>query len=125
MKSWKQICVIATLLLQWLPAFADDVITNFMSPIASYQSAQDLSSEALTAGGIQSPFVSFQYLQDFGNAALNNGGISSPFASYQYPNRLDTEILTSGGILAPIASYQYYEWPTNLLNLQYSPTVSY
>jgi hypothetical protein len=149
MKSWKQIGVIATLLLQWLPAFADDVITSFMSPIASYQSAQDLSSEALTAGGIQSPFVSFQYLQDFGSAALNNGGISSPFASYlfqqnyagdvlanggaispfvsfQYPNRLDTEILTSGGILSPIASYQYFEWPGNgILNLQYSPTVSY
>ena len=149
MKSWKQICVIATLLLQWLPAFADDVITNFMSPIASYQSAQDLSSEALTAGGIQSPFVSFQYPEDFSGAALNNGGISSPFASYlfqqnyagdvlanggaissfvsyQYPNRLDTEILTSGGILSPIGSYQYFEWPgSGILNLQYSPTVSY
>ena len=81
MKSWKQICVIATLLLQWLSAFADDVITNFMSPIASYQSTQDLSSEALTSGGIQSPFVSFQYPEDFSGAALNNGGISSPFAS--------------------------------------------
>ena len=120
-----------------------------MSPIASYQSAQDLSSEALTAGGIQSPFVSIQYPEDFSGAALNNGGISSPFASYlfqqnyagdvlanggaispfvsyQYPNRLDTEILTSGGVLSPIVSYQYCEWPgSGILNLQSSPLVSY
>ncbi len=99
MKSWKQICVIATLLLQWLPVFADDVITNFMSPVASYQGAQDLSSEALTAGGIRSPFVSFQYPEDFGSAALNSGGISSPFASYLFQQNYAGDVLANGGAI--------------------------
>ena len=68
------------MLLQLLPAFADDVITNIMSPIASYQFPDDFSSE----------------------------------------------VLSNGGIMSPIVSYQYYEWPgSGILNLQYSPTVSY
>ena len=80
----------------------------------------------MTNGGIQSPIVSFQYLQDFGSGALASGGIISPIASYEYLQDFRSEALTSGGIISPIASYQYYEWPGNgLLNLQYSPTVSY
>lgn len=95
--------MIAALFLQLLPASADDVITNIMSPIASYQYPDDFSSESLTNGGIQSPIISYEYLEDFSSAALTNGGIMSP-----------------------IVSYQYYEWPGNgILNLQYSPTVSY
>src|SRR5438046_4405451 len=43
------------------PLLADDVITNFMSSIVSYQYTDDFSSRALTNGGIQSPFVSFEY----------------------------------------------------------------
>ncbi|HEY1718341.1 MAG TPA: hypothetical protein VGH42_08635, partial [Verrucomicrobiae bacterium] len=107
-------------------AFADDVITNFMSPIASYQYPEDYSSGALTNGGIQSPIVSFQYLQDFDSEALTNGGIISPIVSYQYPEDFSSAALTNGGIMSPIASYQYYEWPGDgILNLQSSPTVSY
>ena len=62
-----------------------------------------MGSEALTNGGVQSPIISYEYLEDFGSAALMNGGI-----------------------LSPIVSYQYLEWPGDgILNLQYSPTVSY
>ena len=149
MKSWKQICVIAVLLLQWLPAFADDVITNVMSPIASYQYGEDFNGEAMTNGGVISPFVSYQNLEDFGSEALSNGGISSlyvsyefqenfasesltnggvqsPFVSYQYLENFSGAALTNGGIMSPIVSYQYLEWPGDgILNLQSSPTVSY
>jgi len=103
MKSSRQLALIAALFLQLLPAFADDVITNVMSPIASYQYPNDFSSESLTNGGVISPFVSFEYLENFSSAALTNGGIMSP-----------------------IVSYQYYEWPGDgILNLQSSPVVSY
>ena len=91
------------MLVQALPAIADDVITNIMSPIASYQYPNDFTSEVLTNGGMLSPIVSFQYLENFSTVAL-----------------------TDGGIMSPIASYQYYEWPGNgILNLQCSPVVSY
>jgi pimeloyl-ACP methyl ester carboxylesterase len=103
MNASRQLALIAALFLQLLPSFADDVITNIMSPIASYQYPNNFSSESLTNGGVVSPFVSYQYLENFSAAALTNGGIMSP-----------------------IASYQYYEWPgSGILNLQYSPTVSY
>jgi hypothetical protein len=51
--------------------------------------------------------------------------IMSPIASYQYPDNFSSEVLSNGGIMSPIVSSQYYEWPSNVLNLQYSPTVSY
>jgi hypothetical protein len=103
MRSFRQLALIAALFLQLLPVFADDVITNVMSPIVSYQYSEDFSSEVLTNGGVISPFVSYQYLEDFSSAALTNGGIMSP-----------------------IVSYQYYEWPGDgILNLQSSPVVSY
>jgi pimeloyl-ACP methyl ester carboxylesterase len=103
MNASRQLALIAALFLQLLPAFADDVITNIMSPIASYQYPDNFSSESLTNGGVISPFVSYQYLENFSTAALSNGGIMSP-----------------------LVSYQYYEWPgSGILNLQYSPTVSY
>src|SRR5665213_1138284 len=97
------VAAFACLMLFSSAAFADDVITNVMSPIASYQYPNNFSSESLTNGGVISPFVSYQYLENFSTAALTNGGIMSP-----------------------IISYQYYEWPRNgILNLQYSKTVSY
>src|SRR6266700_3176483 len=103
MRSSRQLGIVAALLLQLLPARADDVITNIISPIASYQYPNDFSSEALTNGGIQSSLVSFQYLQNFSNAAL-----------------------TSGGIMSPLVSYQYFEWPgDDVLRLQSSPLASY
>lgn len=83
--------------------FADDVTTNTMSPVVSYQYAEDFGNEAFTNGGVSSPFVSFQYLEDFSGAALSEGGI-----------------------ISPIVSYQYFEWPGNdVLQLQRSPRVSY
>lgn len=95
--------IVLLAILSASPIFAQDTITNVMSPIVSYQYPDDFSSEVLTNGGVQSPIVSYQYLEDFGSAALTNGGI-----------------------LSPIVSYQYYEWPGDgILNLQYSPTVSY
>jgi hypothetical protein len=103
MRSFRQPALIAALFLQLLPVFADDVITNVMSPIVSYQYPDDFGKEALTNGGVQSPILSFQYPEDFSSAALTNGGIMSP-----------------------IVSYQYYEWPgSGILNLQSSPVVSY
>jgi len=103
MNASRQLALIAALFLQLLPSFADDVITNIMSPIASYQYPNDFNSESLTNGGVISPFVSFEYLENFSTAALTNGGI-----------------------ISPIVSYQYYEWPGNdVLNLRSSPVVSY
>jgi hypothetical protein len=103
MKLFKPALFFVSLLLQCSPVLADDIITNVMSPIASYQYPDDLKSESLT-----------------------NGGIVSPIASYQYQDDLSSEALTNGGILSPIASYQYFDWPGNdILNLDSSPVVSY
>jgi len=80
-----------------------DAITTVMSPIASYQYAEDLSTSALAAGGVASPLV-----------------------SYQYPNNLTSEAMANGGVSSPILSYQYFEWPgDSILGLQTSPFVSY
>ena len=68
--------------------------------------------------------------------AIDNVDHSLTSYSYQNCRRLrasiaalsnfSSEALTNGGIMSPIVSYQYYEWPGNgILNLQYSPTVSY
>jgi hypothetical protein len=81
MRALKPIGIVTALLLQLLPTFADDVITNFMSPIASYQYPEDFSSAALTNGGIMSPIVSYQYLE-WPDGILNLQ--SSPTVSYYY-----------------------------------------
>jgi pimeloyl-ACP methyl ester carboxylesterase len=91
MRALKPIGIVAALLLQLLPTFADDVITNFMSPIASYQYPEDFSSEVLTNGGIVSPIASYQYYEWPSNGVLNLQ--SSPMVSYSYPS-LDTPLLT-------------------------------
>ena len=51
------------LLLQSLPTFADDVITNVMSPVVSYQYQDDFSS-----AGVLSPIVSYQYFDTPGES---------------------------------------------------------
>ena len=118
--------IIAALLLHSLPALADDLITNIVSPIASYQYAENFNDAALTNGGVLSPFVSYQFQENFTSESLAAGGILSPFVSYQYLENFGSLALANGGILSPFVSYQYYEWPGNgILNLQYSPTVSY
>src|ERR1035437_5628382 len=125
MRALKPIGIATVLLLQMLPAFAD-VITNIMSPIASYQYPDNFSSAVLTNGGILSPIASYQYPNNFSSESLTNGGVFSSFVSYQYLENFSTAALTNGGIMSPIVSYQYYEWPgSGILNLQSSPTVSY
>ncbi len=97
-----QLGTVAALLLQAWPALADDVITNVMSPVVSYQFPNDFATESLTNGGIRSSIVSFQYLENTSSA------------------------LSNGGIMSPIVSYQYYEWPgDDILQLHRSPFVSY
>ena len=63
-------------------ALADDVITNVMSPVVSYQYPDDFSSQALTNGGISSPIVSYQYFEWPGDDVLEL--LSSPRVSYFY-----------------------------------------
>lgn len=95
-----QLGIVAALLLQSLPMFADDVITNVMSPVLSYQ-----------------------YQEDFNSVALTSGGIMSPIASYQYFNALGELGATVG---SAIVSYQYFEWPGGgVLQLLSSLQVSY
>jgi hypothetical protein len=65
-----------------IQALADDVVTNIMSPIVSYQVPEDLSSQALTNGGISGPIVSYQYFEWPGDDVLHLQ--SSPWASYYY-----------------------------------------
>ena len=63
-------------------SFGADAITNFMSPIVSYQYPDDFSSEALTNGGISSPIISYQYFEWPGDSIL--GLQTSPMVSYFY-----------------------------------------
>lgn len=84
----------STLLLCWLaaasPLLAADVITNFMSPVVSYQYQDALGAD--TNAPVMSPVVSYQYFNDLGREALTNGGIMSPVASYQYFDSLGTNV---------------------------------
>src|ERR1035441_6762430 len=84
MKPFKLIWILsAALAAQWSPARADDVITNVMSPVVSYQYPNDLGSEGLTNGGLFSPVASYQYFEWPGNDVLQLD--SSPWVSYYYP----------------------------------------
>lgn len=97
--SWQLAVAIAVLLLQFLPAFADDVITNIVSPVVSYQ-----------------------YYDSFGEDT--NATVISPIISYQFYDALGED--TNSAIVSPIVSYQYFDWAgVNALNLQSSPVVSY
>ncbi len=86
MKSFRQLEIVAALLLQCLPAFADDVITNAMSPVVSFQYPDDFSSQALTNGGINSLIVSYQYYEWPGDDVLQLQ--SSPWVSYFYQSSI-------------------------------------
>lgn len=84
--SSRQLAVaIAALILQLLPTFADNVITNIMSPVVSYQYYDSLGED--TNSQIISFGVSYQYFDWPGNDVLNSK--SSPLVSYYYP-LLDT-----------------------------------
>ena len=64
------------------PLLADDVITNVMSPVVSFQYPDNFSSQALTNGGILSPIASYQYFEWPGDGVLQL--LSSPRVSYFY-----------------------------------------
>ena len=126
MKPFGLTSVLMCLLLAGASALADDIITNVMSAVASYQYPNDVGSEALTNGGLVSPTASYQYPSELGGEALTNGGVASLVASYQYPSDLGSEALASGGLVSRIASYQYFDWPGGgVLGLLNSPSVSY
>jgi len=99
--------IVAFLLCPWVHAIADDVITNFASPVVSYQYPEDVDGEVLTNGGVQSAFISFQYLENAGPAVLTNGGALSGIISYQYPENLSFSILSAGGIMSSLDSYYF------------------
>lgn len=81
MRFSRQLAVaIAILILQLLPALADDVITNVMSPVVSYQYYDALGTD--TNSPIVSLVVSYQYFDWAGDDVLNLK--SSPVVSYFY-----------------------------------------
>ena len=100
MRSSRQLAVaIAVLILQLSPAFADDVITNVMSPVVSYQ-----------------------YYDSFGEDT--NATVVSPIVSYQFYDVLNED--TNSSIVSPIVSYQYFDSPdASSVNFLNSPVVSY
>jgi hypothetical protein len=100
MKASKILSIgIAVLFLQ-LPIFADDVITNVISSVVSYQ-----------------------YYDSFGEDT--NATVVSPVVSYQFYDSL-FDLGTNSSIVSPITSYQYFDWPgSGVLSLQNSPDVSY
>jgi len=100
MRSSRQLSVaIAVLILQLSPAFADDVITNVMSPVVSYQ-----------------------YYDSFGEDT--NATVVSPIVSYQFYDVLNED--TNSAIVSPIVSYQYFDTlDAGSVNFLNSPVVSY
>jgi hypothetical protein len=68
MRSLRQLGILAALLLQSLPTFADEVITNVMSPVVSYQYFNSLGESGTT---IISPIVGYQYFDWPGDGVLN------------------------------------------------------
>jgi len=83
MKPFGTMLIVAALCSGLSAARADDVITNVMSPVVSFQFPNDLGSEALTNGGLLSPVASYQYFEWPGDNVLQLD--SSPLVSYWYP----------------------------------------
>ena len=90
------LCLLFFLLAFISPLLADDVITNVMSPIVSYQYPDNFSSQALANGGILSPIVSYQYFEWPGDDVLRLW--SSPRVSYFYPGNDGPQILLQGRV---------------------------
>lgn len=82
MRFLKPIGILATLLLQLLSAMADDLITNVVSPVVSYQFPDDFTAQALTNGGVISTVASYQYFDWAGDDVVPTQ--SSPTVSYFY-----------------------------------------
>lgn len=96
MRSFRQLALVAALLLQSLSALADDVITNLMSPVVSFQYPDNFSSQALTNGGILSLIASYQYFEWPGDDVL--GLWASPRVSYFYPGNDGPQIVLQGRV---------------------------
>jgi hypothetical protein len=87
MKVSRQLAVaIAILLVQLLPVFADDVITNVMSSVVSYQYYDAVGTE--TNSQIASSVVSYQFYDALEHAGTNSL-VVSPMVSYQYFDLVD------------------------------------
>lgn len=99
--------VIAFLILQLLRAFADDVITNVMSPVVSYQYYDALGTD--TNSPITSLTISYQFYDSFEHAGTNSM-IISPIVSYQYFDSLGAGSVQY--INSPSVSY-YYQFVTS------------
>ncbi len=84
MVNTQQICTAMYMIMVFTwPMFADELITDVMSPVVSYQYQEDFGSTALANGGIMSPVVSYHYFEWPGDDILHL--ISSPPVSYSYP----------------------------------------
>lgn len=79
-----------------LSALADDVITDVMSPIVSYQYPEDFSTAALTSGGLLSPITSYVFCEWPGDDVLQLQ--SSPWVSYYYPGIDGPQIMLQGRV---------------------------
>lgn len=91
------------MLLQALESRADEIITNVMSSLVSYQFAQHSTTEVLA-----------------------DAGVLSAITSYQFPDDCNHQLLAGDGLLSPIASYFYCEWPgDDLLEALDSRQLSY
>jgi len=77
-------------------ALADEPITEFMSPIASYQYPEDFGSGALARGGVLSPIASYVYFEWPGDDVLQLH--SSPWVSYYYPGIDGPQIVLQGRV---------------------------
>ena len=96
LRSLRSFAAIVFLVVFSSVALADDVITNVMSPIVSYQYPDDFNSAALTNGGISSPIVSYQFFEWPGDDVLRLW--SSPRVSYFYPGNDTTPINLQGRV---------------------------
>jgi len=72
--------IIALLVFQLLPTFADDVITNVMSPVVSYQYYDSVGDN--TNATVITPIVSYQYFDSPVAGSVNY--LNSPLVSYLY-----------------------------------------
>jgi hypothetical protein len=103
-------------------AVAQNVITNVMSPVVSYQYYDSLTDH--TGSPIASLPVSYQFEDSITDMGANSL-IVSPMASYQFEDSL-TDMGANSPIVSLVASYQYFEWPGDgVLELRSSPQVSY
>lgn len=96
MRSFRHLALVAALLMQSLPTLADDVITNLVSPVVSFQFPQNFGSEALANGGILSPIVSYQYFEWPGDNVL--GLWASSRVSYFYSGNDGPQITLQGRV---------------------------